>query len=477
MRKEVLRMANVTGNETDLTNLNNMSFNIFRGEILGLIPINGCGRMNLLKLLSRNVPIKSGLIYINEKLANSYQFSDGRLNPVYLLEQKSKLIPEFSVLDNIYVLQKGFRKFYYNRSKMRRQFCWLCDSMGVEILPDVCASDLSPYERCVVEIMKGIVQGAKLIVMNGIGENISGLQLKKIKRIMTALISQGVSFLYICNNYEEIISTCSRILFMKDGTDLKIFDRSEFGEEWFQKMAQSLLRVPKAQQQTKARVIFEVKNLKLPSLEPITLKVREGKCTVIYDQNRILGSVLEGWRKCSAEILLEEHKLSGKELERMLGKEIMFLAPDPLKTMIYPDLSSMENLNIGLGKKTGNCLIKKRISKSVELEYSKLLGNCLDKDNIMENDIFELYKLIYYRIQLQNPKVVMIAYPFKNTDINLREHIVELLLMLKSSGIGMVLISVDINASMLVADDLWIMENGRLTEQYEAKDFASIKVI
>lgn len=477
MRKEALRMANVTGCEVELTNLNHISFHIFKGEILGLIPINGCGRVNLLRLLSRNLQIKSGMIYINEKVVNSYRCSNGELNPVYILEQKSKLISGFSVLDNIYLLRKGFWKFYYSRSKMRRQFYWLRDSLGVEIHPDVCAGDLSPYERCVVEIMKGLVQGAKLIVMNGIGENISKQHLIKIKRIMTALVTRGFSFLYICNNYEEIIGTCSRILFMKDGTDLKIFDRSEFGEEWFRKMVRSLLRVPKAEGRTESRIIFEIRNLVFPSLEPISFKVREGKCTVIYDQNRIFDSVLERWEKCSAEIRIEERKLSSRELKRMIGKEIMLLAPDPLKTMIFPDLSFMENLAVGLGKKTGNLLRKKSISRSVASEYDKFFGNCLKRDEVFEANIFELYKLIYYRVQLQNPKVVIIGYPFKNTDINLREHIVELLLMLKEKGIGIVLISVDINASMLVADDLWIMESGRLAERYAVKDFSSIKVI
>lgn len=477
MKKEVFRMENVVGDESDITNLDNMNFHVNKGEILGLIPVNGCGRQNLLRLLSRNRPIRLGRIYAGEKLVNSHIHSDNSLNQVYLLEQKSKLIAELTVLDNVYVLQKTHRKVFYNRAQVRKQFCWLCESMKVNIRPDVSAYKLSGLDRIIVEIMKGIEQGAKLIVMNGIGECISFSHLNFLKNIMVALAKQGMSFLYFCNNYEEITDSCDRILFMKDGRDLKLFERNEFNRKWLQKMIYSFSDISAVPQHNTSRVILEVKGLRTIGGENKNLIMRAGQCFVLYDKNRVMDSFLKLKVMLPCEIWLEGEQMSFRKLEKVLGTQVMLLAPDPTRSMIYKEFTFIENLCLGLGKKAHEQIVSEKVLKSVKEEYGEALGECINEKDVSALDIFELYKLIYYRVHLLNPSLAIILNPFKNTDINLRRHVVELILRLKEKGIALLVASVDINASMLVADTLGIVETEGLTEVHEAKDFGLINTL
>lgn len=477
MKKEIFRMENVVGDETDITNLDNMNFHMNKGEILGLIPVNGCGRENLLRLLCRNRPIRLGRIYVGEKLVNSHMYSDNSLNQVYLLEQKSKLISELTVLDNIYVLQKMHRKFFYNRTQVRKQFRWLCESMKVNIRPDVSAYKLAPLERIIVEIMKGIEQGAKLIVMSGIGECISFSHLNLLKNIMVDLAKQGMSFLYFCSNYEEIIDSCDRILFMQDGRDLKLFERNEFNRRWLQKMIYSFPDISATSRHNTSRVIFEVKGLRTIRRESKNLIMRAGQCLVLYDKNRVIDSLLKLKDMLPCKMWLEGEQMSFGKMQKVLGTQVMLLAPDPTKSMIYKEFTFIENLCLGLGKKVHEQIVSERVLESVKEEYREFLGECIDEKDVSALDIFDLYKLIYYRIHLLNPSLAIIFNPFKNTDINLRGHIVELILRLKEKGITLIVVSVDINASMLVADTIGIIETEGLTEVQEAKDFGFINTL
>ena len=74
MREEVLRMTHVTCQEPGSTPLRDFSLNIFAGEIMGLIPLNGGhGMAVLIDLLRRNLPLQGGNIYYREESINTWR--------------------------------------------------------------------------------------------------------------------------------------------------------------------------------------------------------------------------------------------------------------------------------------------------------------------------------------------------------------------------------------------------------------------
>lgn len=109
MRKEILRMELVTKSYAGVIYLDNFNMQIYKGEIMGLIPINRQGKSELIELLCQNSPIDYGRIYINNELVNYYEHSTNSINRVYVINQKSKLIQDLTVSDNIFVLRRGFK--------------------------------------------------------------------------------------------------------------------------------------------------------------------------------------------------------------------------------------------------------------------------------------------------------------------------------------------------------------------------------
>lgn len=477
MKKEIFRIENVIGNESDITNLNNMCFHIFKGEILALVPINGCGRENLIRLMCWNFPVKYGKVYVNEKLVNSHIYSDRTLNQVYVVDPKSRLIPDQTVLDNIYAFQNAGRRFYYNRSRARRQLQWHCENIGMDISPDIDACKLTALERIIVEFLRALEQGAKLIIINDIGGCISPVHLKILKNLMSTFAGRGISFLYICNNYEEIIDICDRLLFMKDGKDLKTFDHSAFERESFQEMIRSLLICPVYTQPPSAPVMLEIKGLRSSQIKELNFSVEAGKCMVIYDKNRSINSPFTDKPLIADEIILDGKQLSLRNLKNTLGKQILVISPSPVESMLTPSLSYMENLCLGLNKKIKSHFVSDRTMKSVREEYRRWIGDCIDSEDLYGLAPSDLYNLIYYRIHLLNPKAAVIFNPFKNTDIILRQHITSLISMLKKKGIALIVISVDINACMPIADELAVLESGRIAASYKPEEFPVINLL
>lgn len=121
MRKEVLRMTHVIYQDQGGTPLRDFNLNVFAGEIMGLIPLNGGhGMTALTELLRKNLPLQSGSIYYREEQINSWRAPIPRYNRIGVIQSSSCLVEGVTVADNIFVLRPAFKSWLI-RSKLLRQ--------------------------------------------------------------------------------------------------------------------------------------------------------------------------------------------------------------------------------------------------------------------------------------------------------------------------------------------------------------------
>ena len=97
MKEEVFRMDHVTTDDFEMTNLDNMTLHIYRGEIVGLLPVNEQGRKKLLEVMRHNVPLRYGRVYMEGQPVNSYLESDQSVNRVSVISAKNRLVQDLSV--------------------------------------------------------------------------------------------------------------------------------------------------------------------------------------------------------------------------------------------------------------------------------------------------------------------------------------------------------------------------------------------
>ena len=228
MKNEILRLERVTAIQDEVTLLDNFNLHIFQGEIMGLVCINANGKEALIQLISQNLPIHYGRVYFNEVLVNNYQHSPMTMNKVAVIEQKSKLIEDLSVADNVFVLRRGFKKYRINPRVLNKQLRQFVQEIEPDIDGNGLVANLSPYEKCVVELLRAVIMGAKLIVIMDISNCIGAADLVKFHTLLRHYCGQGFSFLYICNHHEEAFKICTRMSLMKDGKILRVFNRDEF---------------------------------------------------------------------------------------------------------------------------------------------------------------------------------------------------------------------------------------------------------
>ena len=227
MREETLRMERVTYREQGVTQLENFSMSIWAGEIMGLMPVNRHGISALIKLLRQNLPLHYGYVYYHEKQVNHWRYSDSSMNRISVIQNKSCLAEGLTVADNIFVLRPGFRKRLMQPKILRQQLLPFLEDIEMDIDADACIEELSPFERFVVELLKAVVAGNYLVVLDDLSSFLSDMELQKLHRILRHYADKGMAFLYIAPHYEEVKQICDRTAVMKDGLLIKYFLLSE----------------------------------------------------------------------------------------------------------------------------------------------------------------------------------------------------------------------------------------------------------
>jgi ribose transport system ATP-binding protein len=408
---------------------------------MGLVCRNPYGLDALLRLIQTNEPIYYGHVWFNETLTNSYRHSSMRPNKAAVIEARSKLLPNLSLADNIFVMRPGFRMRLIPEKRLERQVSMLMSDVEVSIPVSAAISQMSVYDRCVVELLRAKVAGAQLIVLLDLGNMIRSEYLERFHALVRRFAREGLSFLYICNRQIEAQVISDRIAIMENGRIQRVLMRMQWSRAQNDQKdeVQSGASPDTAAEANGAASVLELRGVTTEHLRGLTLTVRAGECVILRNMSRRANASLQGLLEGRAEplggsILLDGKKLS--EYDKLLPARIPIIAENPVESMLFKNLSYPDNLCFLMEKKLPPWRSANRIRKKAVREYKDILGETLFAEDISALSPYELYNLVYYRVALVKPRAVLIIKPFAEADEELRAHAASLIRMLQANGIG-----------------------------------------
>lgn len=480
MRKEIFRMERVTYKEAEVTKLEDFNLQIYEGEIMGLVPINNHGRAGLLKLLQNNLSIYDGYIYYNGERVNSWKGAVQGSNKISIIQAENSLVESMSITDNIFVLRKGFRQEIIRTSLLNRQLKPFFEEIGMHIPADVRVERLTVFERVVVELLRAVVAGNHLIVIDEIGVLISNEELEKFYEILRHYTKKGCSFLYISPHVEECASICDRLAILFNGHIQRIMLKEAFADE--------ILRVYPAEYDRMVRYHLENRRKNTGKEEElfcwsycseeakkqISFAVNKGECLVVQLQERKLLQELLQMMSGELPLAKESALLEGRETEFIGDRRVAVVQELPTKTMIFPELDYMDNLCMSLSQRMSTIWNSSKIRRSICREYSMYLGDEVFDMQIEELSEKQKYQLVYARVFLQKPKLVFCVSPFQGADLFHRMTIWKILEKFLDHGIALVILSHGLSDALSLADRLLNISSDGTANEIVREEFAEI---
>lgn len=482
MKHEVLRMEQVTTLQDEVTQLDNFSIHIFRGEIMGLVCINPNGEESLIDLIQQNRPIHYGRVYFCETLVNTYQHSTMTPNRAAVIDSRNLLVDGLTVADNVFVLRRGFKKFLISPRVLNDQLRRFTEPLGIELDGGRLIRDLTVYERYLVELLRAVVAGAKLIVIRDISNSVSTEYLSRFFALLRRCASQGIAFLYICNHHEEAFKVCDRIGMMRDGGVLKVFGREDFRDESVAPYYRGMFADLKIKQAPRSggRELLCFRGVCTNSLNSLTFSVAAGECTTLLDLDNtvltdILGLMTGSLCPFAGTVLLEGKAYTQRTARHAVKNGVAFIAENPARSMLFGEMSVADNLCFLAAEKRVPVRLNGRVRRGILKEFRPLLGGDADETDPARLKLSSLYNLIYTRVCLGNPRVVFCVQPFAGADLLLRREIVSLINRLKEKNITVVILALNFSDTLVVSDRLLTFRAGAFQRDYASREFSQLQ--
>jgi len=453
MRQEIFRMERVTYTEQGIKKLENFNMQIYAGEVMGLIPVNAHGKNAILTLLQNNLPLYDGYIYYSGELVNSWRGALKKNNRVSIIQAQNRLVEGMTVADNIFVLRQGFRQYVLQMSVLKKQLLPFMRDIGMDISADVRVEKLSAFERVVVELLRAVVVGYRLIVLDEISIFVSHEEMAKLYEIIRHYTKQGFSFLYISSHFEEILRICDRTGFLCNGRLQKVVQARDMNRKNLQECLEgydrSVWGYPENRHfhQAGRKIFLEGELEGRESLRKFSFFVRKGEClTLQAEDDQIL-------QNCVLFLTGEESRIAmdGRKMRIGMDREIAVVSAEPTRAMVFPEMSYMDNLCMGLARRMPDVWSRRKIRASIRREYAQIFGEDIFTKPIEELSERQKYQLVYTRIALQKPRVAFLIQPFMGADMPHRRFIWEMLEQLLDKQIALVLLSVNPLDTWLVA--------------------------
>ncbi|MCS7098619.1 MAG: ABC transporter ATP-binding protein [Candidatus Methanomethyliaceae archaeon] len=468
-----------------------VSFSLLKGEIHSILGENGAGKTTLIKIITGCITPDSGEIYVHGNRVNINSPMDAINLKIGVIHQHFTLIPSLTVAENIALsLPLNFSLDLENIKKKIRD---IAKSINLEINPDAKIEELSVGLRQRVEIIKILCQDAEILIFDEPTSVLTPLEVKKLFSMIRELKSRGKSIILITHKVKEALSISDRITIMRRGRIIKTLTPSETNEDELAFLIVGDVRPSFiARESNPGEPLLIVKNLKVLgdrkeiAVNGVSFFIRSGEIVgiagVAGNGQKELVEALTGLRRVeSGSIIFKGMDLTNKSPRFIIRSGIAYIPEDRIRRGVIPNLSVAENLilkSFDSPPYSRSMIMNRNIIESFAQNLINIFGIVTPNSQIAVRNLSggNIQKLIVARELSNHANVLIAENPSAGLDVRSTETLHQMLSDLRSKGIGILLISADLDEILKLSDRVLIMFNGRIVGELDRNNIDMNKV-
>jgi len=473
----VLKLENISKHFPGVKALDNVSFEISRGEVHALIGENGAGKSTLMHIIGGVYPPSSGRVYLNSKEVSFKNAHDAQLKGIRVVYQELSIVPNLSAAENIFAnIQPVNTIGLVNRKELNRQARLMIELFGEDIDPEIPAGCLSIGKRQILEILKALTLNPQVVLLDEPTSSLSGVETEILFKNISRLKEKGISFVFISHHLPEIFQIADRVTVLRDGVYQGTFQVSSTTEvELIRRMVgRNIGDIFKGKRGafSESRPVLEVKGLsRAPAFEDVNFTVHSGEILgfagLVGAGRTEVARAIFGLEKIDRGIL----KLDGRKVEiNSAGDAIRlgigYLTEDRKVQGLCLSLTVRENL---IGPSLGK--FASRLGILSENKIRSFAHDMVRKFNILtptiKQSVFALSGGNQQKVLLAmwmgiHPALLLVDEPTRGVDVGAKEEIYAHIRELALNGAGVMLISSDLKEIMGMSDRICVMREGRI---------------
>jgi len=211
--------------------LDHTNFDVRLGEVHSLLGENGAGKSTLMNIVCGLYSPDTGSLKLNGKLRVFKGPQEAANEGIGMVHQHFKLVESFTVLENLMLFFKPDKSFRKSEEIVTKKAKSLAKELGFLIQLDSRAGDLSIADQQKVEILKVLIAGAKIIILDEPTRGVDIGAKTEILNLINDLAKNGLSVILMTSEMNDLLALSDRIIVMANGKISKEFNRNESTQE------------------------------------------------------------------------------------------------------------------------------------------------------------------------------------------------------------------------------------------------------
>lgn len=474
----VLRMAGVSKRFPGTLAVDNVDFDLRKGEVHALVGENGAGKSTLMKMLAGSFSDYTGDIFINGEKVTLHTPLEAKQQGIEMIYQELSLARPISIAENILVGRLPKRGLFLDTKAMKEQAQKLLERVRLGHLdPSMPISEISQHEAQLVEIAKALGNNPNMLVMDEPTSALSREEVKILFGIIADLKKQGISIVYISHHLPEIFEVADRVTVMRDGKKVGTHDiRSNTEGPCIdsEKLVELMVgrSIKEFYSKREAQVgdeILRVDNLsRYGFFHNISFSVRKGEILGICGlagagRTELARSIVGADPIDDGDIYLDGSKIRIKQMGSALKAGIAYLTENRKTEGLALRMSVEENMLAAMIPELSPGLVyKNKKGKQPMMELIDRLNIILPSTNSMISSLSggNQQKVLLAKWLAIKPRVLILDEPTRGVDIGAKMHIHRTIEDLANNGHAIIVISSDLPELVGLADRVEVMRNG-----------------
>jgi ribose transport system ATP-binding protein len=461
--------------------LDGVNLSITGGQIHALIGENGAGKSTLLKILSGAHSADAGDILIDGKVAAIRSSRDAACLGIAIILQELNLIPQLSVMDNLFLGRERARLGVLDSARMRTETASSLSKVGAShIDPRQDAGTLSIGRQQLVEIAKALSLNAKLLIMDEPTASLTEREIETLFAIMKGLKAQGTAIVYVSHRLEEIFRICDRISVLRDG---QFVGERAIADTSFDEIVKLMVGRELHERFPRREVTLGPVRLKVADLcaegniRAIGFEVRAGEVLGISGligagRSRILKTLFGVNRRTAGEIRIDGAALSITSPSDAIAAGIGFVTEDRKHQGLVQGLSVRENATLVHLRQYARAGI---ISAHAErTAVRRLIDELQIRTRDEELEVKSLsggnqQKVVFAKWLAKPPRVLLLDEPTRGVDVGGKAEIYRIINRLAEGGTAVVMVSSELPEVLGMSDRILVIREGRQADIFDAR--------
>ncbi|HIX05490.1 MAG TPA: ABC transporter ATP-binding protein [Candidatus Fournierella pullicola] len=487
--ENIIEMLHITKEFPGIIANDDITLQLRRGEIHALLGENGAGKSTLMSVLFGLYQPEQGEIRKNGEVVKINNPNDATALGIGMVHQHFKLIDVFTVLDNIILGAETTRMGFLQKKEARAKVQALSEKYGLKVDLDAKVEDITVGMQQRVEILKMLYRDNEILIFDEPTAVLTPQEIDELMSTMREFAKEGKSILFISHKLNEIMAVADRVTVLRKGKYIGTVNTAETDKQSLSNMMVGRpVQLEVVKQPAKpGDVVLKVENFSMPgkgghkhnAVKDVSFEVRAGEivCIAGIDGNGQTEFIhgLTGLEKSNGGHIT----LCGKDIThasiRHRGENMSHIPEDRHKHGLVLDFTLEQNMvlqtyqeprfqnfgfiNDGAVRSYAEKLIEQYDVRSgqgpVTIARSMSGGN-------------QQKAIIARELDRQKPLVVAVQ-PTRGLDVGAIEYIHGQLVAQRDAGKAVLLVSLELDEVMSLADRILVMYEGEIVGELDPK--------